>query len=346
MRKWWLQILIVAGILVAAMGLTRLRFDTDILSMLPPDMPEVRGLKDFLKVFDRDDEAVLVLQDLSGQERPLAEAAESLAAQLKKDGVVREARWQPRLRPGSDDPEDARQLSDLLAYLWLNGDPQQVREFAARLAPGTSEQTLKEALERISTADLGPDMVMQAHDPYGFLGHPAVTSLIESASSTGGGFLSQDGTAHLVFAEAPHSVSGYREAADWLKTLRQSISHWNGTEGGKGFTVTMTGQPVFSSEIGTAMEYDMNGTIGITLTLIAILFWWMQRRLTLLLGLTVILTLVFVVALGVAGWMYGQLSIIALSSAEILIGLATDYGLVICQEAKLAGHDRKALLHA
>ena len=76
------------------------------------------------------------------------------------------------------------------------------------------------------------------------------------------------------------------------------------------------------------------------------LFWWMQRRFSLLLGLTGILILVFAVALGVAGWLYGELSIMALSSIEILIGLAVDYGLVICQEAKVAGHDRKALLRA
>jgi len=346
MRKWWLQILIGVGILLAATGLTRLRFDTNILSMLPRDMPEVRGLDDFMKVFDRDDEAVLVIQDVSGEDRPLAAAAESLSKALEEDHVVREARWKPRLSLNSDNPDDGRQAAEILAYLWMNADPAEVKAFAARLAPGQSEATLKEAIEHISTADLGPDMVMQAHDPFGFLQHPAIASFVENMGSSGGGFLSPDGTAHLVFAEAPTPVSGYRQAADWLNTMRASIAKWNASEGGKNFKVTMTGQPVFSSEIGTAMDYDLSGTIGITLTLIAILFWWMQRRLSLLLGLTVILTLVFVVALGLAGWMYGELSIIALSSAEILIGLATDYGLVICQEAKLAGHDQKALLHA
>jgi predicted RND superfamily exporter protein len=346
MRKRWVYFILFVAIAAAALGLKRLRFDTDILSMLPQDMPEVRGLKDFMKVFDRDDEAVLVLQDSRGNNRPLAEAAASLSKQLEKDGVVKEARWRPRLRLDSENPQEGKDAADLLAYLWLNSDPEEVKAFAGKFAPGKSEAFLKEALERISTADLGADMVMQAHDPYGFLEHPAVTSMISSMSDGGGGFLSADGTAHLLFASAPHPVRGYREAAAWLKTLRASIGNWNATEEGRDFKVTMTGQPVFSSEIGTAMEYDLNGTIGITLTLIAILFWWMQRRLMLLAGLTVILTLVFIVALGIAGWMYGEISIIALSSAEILIGLATDYGLVICQEAKLAGHDQKALLHA
>ena len=106
----------------------------------------------------------------------------------------------------------------------------------------------------------------------------------------------------------------------------------------------LTGEPAFSSEIGVAMEYDLSGSISITLGLIGILFWWMQRRFSLLLGLVGVLVIVFAVALGIAGWLYGELSIMALSSIEILIGLAVDYGLVICQEAKVAGHDRKALL--
>jgi len=158
-------------------------------------------------------------------------------------------------------------------------------------------------------------------------------------------FESADGRAHLIFVDAPSHAHGYQAAGEWLDRIRASIATWQAGEG-KGLAVRMTGEPAFASEIGGAMEKDLSGSIGLTLGLIALLFWWMQRRLSLLAGLTVVLVLVFAVALGLAGWFYGKLSIMALSSAEILIGLATDYGLVICQEAKLVGHDRKALLRA
>jgi uncharacterized protein len=356
MRKWWLYGMLLAAVAVAAMGLSRLRFDTDILSMLPGELPEVKGLKAQHKAFARQDEAILLLE--SDGDHPPADAAKSLAAALEKDGVVKSARWQPRW---TADPEG---LSELLAYLWLNGDPAETRALASRLSPENSQSTFGTALEELATALSGQDLAMNAHDPFGFLAHPAVADVLAS-SGGGGGFASADGTSHLIFIDAPVEIPGYREAGAWLDRVRVSIANWQTAQDSatheaatdasspdprtlvpSPFKVSITGEPAFSSEIGMAMEKDMSGSIGITLTLIALLFWWMQRRLMLLHGLVITLCLVFAVALGVAGWIYGELSIMALASAEILIGLATDYGLVICQEAKSVGHDRRKLLRA
>ncbi len=363
MRKWWLYGMLLAAIAVAATGLSRLRFDTDILSMLPGELPEVKGLKAQHQAFARQDEAILLLET-DGEHSP-ADAAKSLAAALEKDGVVESARWQPRW---TADPEG---LSELLAYLWLNGDPAETRALASRLSPENSQATFDTALEELATSLSGQDLAMNAHDPFGFLAHPAVADVLAS-SGGGAGFASADGTSHLIFIDAPGEIPGYREAGAWLDQVRGSVAKWQ-EAGGRGqgtgdrmkvpdssisfpadsrlltpgsFRVSITGEPAFSSEIGMAMEKDMSGSIGITLTLIALLFWWMQRRLMLLHGLVITLCLVFAVALGVAGWIYGELSIMALASAEILIGLATDYGLVICQEAKSVGHDRTKLLRA
>jgi predicted RND superfamily exporter protein len=346
MRKWWLYGMLLAAIAVAATGLSRLRFDTDILSMLPGELPEVKGLKAQHQAFARQDEAILLLET-DGEHSP-ADAAKSLAAALEKDGVAKSARWQPRW---TADPEG---LSELLAYLWLNGDPAETRALASRLSPENSQGTFDTALENLATSLSGQDLAMNAHDPFGFLAHSAVADVLAS-SGGGAGFASADGTSHLIFIDAPGEIPGYREAGAWLDQVRASIANWQAAQDSatheadlrpSPFKVSITGEPAFSSEIGMAMEKDMSGSIGITLTLIALLFWWMQRRLMLLHGLVITLCMVFAVALGVAGWIYGELSIMALASAEILIGLATDYGLVICQEAKSVGHDRKKLLRA
>ena len=62
MRKWWLHLMLLAAVAVAAMGLSRLRFDTDILSMLPGELPEVKGLKAHHRAFAREDEAILLVE--------------------------------------------------------------------------------------------------------------------------------------------------------------------------------------------------------------------------------------------------------------------------------------------
>ncbi len=339
LRRMAVPFILVAAILFATFGLTRLRFDTDILSMLPGELPEVKGLKAYHDAFSRDDELILVIEGGEEDVGALSAAAESLGKSLEQQNLVKQARWKPRW---NEDPEG---IAELLAYVWLNGDPAVTRALAERLSPANSEATVKASLARVATSMEGMDMVMLANDPFGFLNHPVVQSLMGSSGQAGEAFESGDGRSHLLFVDAPAPMEGYREAEIWLGKLRTAVADWQKADG-SGLRVRFTGEPAFSSEIGTAMEKDLSGSIGITLGLIGLLFWWMQRRFSLLLGLTGILILVFAVALGVAGWLYGELSIMALSSIEILIGLSVDYGLVICQEAKVAGHDRKALLRA
>lgn len=336
LRRLAAPILLVLAILAASSGLLRLRFDTDILSMLPGGLPEVKGVKAFHDAFSRDDELILVIQGREDDAGTLAEAAESLGNSLEKQGLVKQARWKPRW---TEEPEG---IAELLAYVWLNGDPAVTSARIEALGPAASASTLKSAKERVATTLEGMDMVMLANDPFGFLGHPAIEAVMTNNGQGGEAFESGDGRTHLLFVAAREPMKSYREADAWMTSLRKAVTGWKATDG-KGLEVRFTGEPAFSSEIGTAMENDLSGSIGITLGLIGILFWWMQRRFSLLLGLVGILVIVFAVALGIAGWLYGELSIMALSSIEILIGLAVDYGLVICQEAKVAGHDRKAL---
>jgi uncharacterized protein len=335
-RRLAVPMILVVAILVASFGLTRLRFDTDILSMLPGELPEVKGLKAFHQAFSKNDELILVIDGSESAAGTLPDAAASLGKKFEADGVAKHARWKPRW---NEEPEG---IAELLAYLWLNGDPAVTQAWADQLAPAQSQATINEALAKIATSPEGLEMVMYAHDPFGFLNHPAVATFMTSSNQAGDGFESQDGRTQLLFVDAPAAVAGYREADAWLKKLRVSVSDWQKTAG-QGLRVRFTGEPAFSSEIGVAMENDLSGSISITLGLIGLLFWWMQRRFSLLLGLAGVLILVFAVALGIAGWLYGELSIMALCSVEILIGLAVDYGLVICQEAKVAGHDRTAL---
>jgi predicted RND superfamily exporter protein len=338
-RRIGIPLLLAGSVLAATLGLTRLSFDTDILSMMPGSLPEVRGLRAYQEAFSKDGELVAVIEGGEADEGSLPEAAETLGRLLVERGLVADARWQPRW---DQEPEA---MAEVLAYLWLNGKPEETQALVSKLSPVSAPTTLKEALGRVATSLEGLDMVKEAHDPFGFLAHPAVEELMEGSAGGGEAFESEDGRTHLLFLDAPQDVSGYAAAHEWIGTLRGAVDEWRKSDG-EGLTVRFTGEPAFASDIGTAMERDLGGSIGITLGLIGILFWWMQRRLSLLLGLTGMLVLIFGVALGVAGWVYGELSIIALSSMEILIGLSVDYGLVICQEAKVARHDGRVLRKA
>jgi predicted RND superfamily exporter protein len=334
-----MMVLLGFGVLAAALGITRLRFDPDILGMLPQEMPEVRGLKVFHQAFSKEDELVLLIEGGGEDEGLMAEKAQSLARKLVADGVAKQARWQPLWMDGGDG------MAELLAYLWLNGPQETARSQATAFAPQNAADTLEKALADVATAMEGEDLAMRAHDPFGFLRHPALEPLLAGAADGAAGYESPDGRGHLVMVDAPRPVPGYRNAGAWLDEVRAVISQWEKGEGA-GTQTHLTGESAFSSEIGGAMERDMRGTAGVTAGLIALLFWWMQRRLVLLGGLALVLGMTFAGALGLAGWIYGDLSIMAAGFAAILIGLAVDYGVLICQEAKVAGRGHATLWRA
>ena len=320
-------------LVVAVLGLGRLRMDPDVLGMLPADMPEVAGLKAYHEGFSPRDELIVLLD--AGQGLIEDDAVEDLAGRIEAAGLTAKVRWRP------DWLDQGPGMAELVAYLWLNGPPEPVAALGASLAPEHARATFDSAVEDVATAIEGVDLALRAHDPYGFLSHPSPELLVE-AGEGGGGFVSDDGHIRLVMVRAAHDVADYRSAVAWIGEVNSVVATWIEEQGG-GIEAHYTGEPAFAAEIGGAMERDMRGTAGITMALIGLLFWWMQRRLTLLAGLAGVLALSFVTTLGLGGWIFGELSLIAAGFAAILIGLVVDYGVLISQEAK-AGADRTASL--
>src|SRR5262245_30168735 len=119
---WLLCLLPVVG------GLTRLRFDVDVLNLLPADVPAVRGLKLYQQHFANARELILTVR---ATEAEAAEAsARSLAETLRRqETLVRDVAWQP---PWLERPVEA---AELVAFLWLNQPPEVFQQMAHRLAP-------------------------------------------------------------------------------------------------------------------------------------------------------------------------------------------------------------------
>jgi predicted exporter len=336
--KMWLAV----GMVVACLpGLARLRFDTDVTGILPQDLPEVKGLRVMQEEFSREGEVVILLEAEDEEDAVLLpELAEGLAGHLAAEGLARNTRWRPMW-----EGDEAAEAAEWIAWLWLNGDPAENARWAERFADGAVDGALADALAAVASAPEGAAMVMRANDPFGLLRHPSVRYLEGLAGD--GGFEGEDGLSHLILLEAPGEVAGYREAGAWMDALRGATDGWLGKHAdGVRVGAKFTGGPAFAAEIGRAMERDMRGTALLTMGLVGVLFWWMQRRLRLLAGLVVMLALVFATTLGFAGWVLGELSVMTAGFAAILIGLAVDYGVLICQEAKDAPGDVVALRRA
>src|ERR1044071_9572356 len=112
-RPWpWLLIFIPI-----ALGLARLRFNVEVLDLLPADVPAVQGLKIYQLNFAHAGELIITVS-APGAER--AEAAARLIAETvaKHTGLASSITWQP---PWLQHPD---QTAELIAYLWLNQPPE------------------------------------------------------------------------------------------------------------------------------------------------------------------------------------------------------------------------------
>ncbi len=315
-----LQFFIIIGALlvVSIIGLRRLSFATDILEILPTGIPEVEALQVFREYFDDDHRVILLLRhDDEVFEEDAAELADFLKEKLP------EARIQYH-RPGFEDNPESFARS--LATMWADADPKEVSQFTKRLADQEElASLLAETKDKVALSLDQGEATMAAYDPLGFLNHPAVTQLQGSEFN----YQSEDGKLWLVMIANSELGLEYRDHAKWVDRIREATSEWEE----EGFSHALTGGPVFSSEIGAGMEKDMSGTITITSIIVGLLFLLTQRSPIQLLVLGGILGLVFLVTLGLAGWIFGTLNLVSVGFAAILLGLVIDYGVVIARES-------------
>jgi predicted RND superfamily exporter protein len=324
LKRWWWVLLLAA----IAAGAWRLRFDLEILDLLPPDEPAVQGLKLYQKHFTNARELVVAVRasDADKAEQFTGALAEKLRAQTN---LVSGVTWQP---PWLEQPG---QLAEILACLWINQPPADFAALTNRLAPGNIGAVLAETREALATSLSPTDIARRAFDPFNLLELPALTNVSGLSMDQGQKmFVSADGTFRLLFVQAQPELGGYRECTRWLQAIQAAVK--NVQAGDTNFTdvkIHFTGRPVFVSEIAGQMQHDLIGSVTGTAMVIAVLFWLTHRRWLPLLWLLTLLLLILAATLALGGLILGTISIVSMGFAAILLGLAVDYAVVHYQEA-------------
>ncbi len=332
LKRWWWALLAVA----VCLGVWRLRFDLDILDLLPPDEPTVQGLKLYQQHFANARELIIALR------APTADQAEQLTGALadrlrQQTNLVAEVTWQA---PWMEHPE---QLGELLGWLWFNQPPESFGSLTNRLAPGQLKSALERTKEALATSMSPMDLARREFDPFDLLTMPALTNL---ASFSGGQsrqmFASPDGKFRLLYVESAVDLGSYRSCERWLKSIHAVVDSQlnanagpqdNGAPATNGVVARYTGRPVFVEEIATSMQRDMSHSVGATSIIIALLFWLTHRRWRPMLWLLALLMLILGATLALGGLVLGTVSVVSLGFAAVLLGLAVDYAVVHYQEA-------------
>jgi uncharacterized protein len=319
-RWWWLLLLVPI-----AAGVARLRFDVEVLDLLPENVRAVAGLKLYQQHFTNARELIVTVQAADAD--AAKSAAQAIAGKLRvATNLVSDVTWQP---PWQEHPE---QTAELIAYLWLNQPPLVFNGLAARLAETNLATVLAATRDQLATTLSPMDLAQSGYDPFGFTHLPE--NLTGAATGLGQGdqiFASADGTFRIVFVKARGELAGYRECTDWLDAVKKSASV--ALPVGDKVKISYTGRPAFVAEISTSMKRDIIQSVGGTAAAIAILFWLAHRRWRPLLWLLTLLAVILASTLALGGLIFGTVSVISMGFAAILLGLAVDYAVVHYQEA-------------
>ncbi len=332
-RRRWILFLLIA---LAGIGVWRLRFDVEVLNLLPRDLPEVQGLAIYNEHFANARELILSVQ----AETPAqAEAgARAIAERLLRDtGQVAEVHWQP---PWREHPEQA---AEMLAHTWVNQPPEKFQLLLDRLQAGPLESELRSARTRLTTTFSPEEFARLGFDPLGLTQLPGRTA---GGMQFGRGdemFASEDGTFRLVFVQATDDLADYRECASWFQAIQACVEQMaDRTTALDGVTVRFTGRPAFVSEISGGMQSDMTGSVIGTALIVAGLFWGAHRRFKPMAWLMFLMATAIGLTLALGGLLYGPLNVISVGFAAILLGLVADYGVVLYQEWGEHGMDGQA----
>lgn len=317
---------LLAGVL--ALGLARLRFNVEVLDLLPERLPAVKGLKLYNQNFASARELLITVQ--ASDAEATEHAARSLAEALRlQTDLVASVTWQP---PWLEQPGDA---AEWFAYLWFNQPPASFGTLTNRLLGDGVAAALAAARQRLATSLSLEDLGRLGFDPLELTRLPAGPGEATLGAGTDQDhFASPDGTFRVVFVQARSDLANYRQCLRWWEAIQAAVEARRATHGiAEHVVLAYSGRPAFVAEISRGMERDITGSVAGTGLVIALLFWWAHRQLRPLLWLLTLLVLVLVATVAAGALLFGTLSVVSAGFAAIMLGLAVDYGLVLHQEA-------------
>ncbi len=323
MRPALIPMALMAVLLIALLTLPRIDIDTDVFNLLPAESREVQALQLYQRHFASAQDLLISLR--AGNADQARVLAEQLAGDLVMHDLATRVLWQA---PSLDPAERAR----MAAFLWINQDPQALLGLAQRLAPDQLDATLDESLQNLATSIDAIELARISQDPYGL--SRSIDQAFGSEDNTAGQFRSDSGEFRLLVAQPPAFViADPDQARVWASHLGDYLGAWKDEQAERRSSeIKLTGHLAFVAESGEGLLREIQSAGLATLLFIGALFWIMHRSWIPMFRLLGLLLLVLAVSVTIGHWILGQLNVVSLGFAAILLGIAADYGMIVHQE--------------
>jgi predicted RND superfamily exporter protein len=304
--------------IAAALSLTRLHLDIDVLTMLPRGTPAFDDFKSFVGEFGQLNELFLLVDGGSAADRQ--RFADALAPRLTAAATVAEVH-------ARIDPEQV--LDGVLGAYVFNYIPADAYDaIAERLTPAAIDAQV-EADRAILAAPFDLTAARQvAADPLGFR-RLAAAPLAESYAGTAprlenGYFTAIDGTALLMFVRPTGTAFDTAFGARLLADVDQAIAATRAATGIAGVRVRPTGSYVIALEDAATFKRDIARYTVLALVGVLAVFYLGYGNLRVLPFVTYPLIVTTLVAFALSLVLYDQLNALSISFAAILYGLSID----------------------
>ena len=325
---------LLPAILFAAtiLGLSRIRLDSNVLDLLPPELAQVRGLKAFLEHFGLPRELIIAIETSDAATTEALSASLEASLRDSPDCIVRAA------PPWNAHPE---QLAEVAAHFLLNQPPDHFRETLRKLEPGSAAATAAETIDRLASTMAPEEIAILGYDPLGLLADLPPSSAPDMADRE---FVSADGKTRLLYVTPAINDSSNRPPPGWVESITSRITDWQQMHPDRqNATVGWTGEPAFVHEISTAMSGDMRLSSLCSLAFAALIFLCAYRSVRPLGRMFLYVICSFTVALGLTALVFPGLSIISVGFAAILVGITVDYGFLLYQRRLASNHTAETL---
>src|SRR6184192_1165871 len=319
----WSVVLLIAlisvGILVAF-----LRFDTEVLNLLPRGFDSVEGLKIYNSEFAQTRELTFALlcqpEDVDKLEEFAPKFVEKLRAQP----------WCDRVLAGSpmETPDGVRDLQRIALPLLLNLEPEDFDHAISLLRPQKIQERLAQLRREIESGSPRPEIELTL-DPLGLITPSLKPFAGNAAMETDQPLTSPDSTMR-VFPMVTNQPS--ISAFDCQKLMKQvnvfRTSALEGWDGGK-LEVLITGRSAYVAEISLSMRHDIVATVLSSIALVGAVFFIGFRRWLPLLVMGFALLLCCLIGLAAGLLIFHRLNMVTVGFCAILVGLGVDFAILI-----------------
>lgn len=318
---------LVAGLVLACAATIAfaLRFNSDVLDMLPGEFDSVQALKISDREFTNARQLTFALCD-DAHALDLDDLAAQFSDALKKEP------WAVRVTSASplDSPDGIAHLQKHLAVpLLLNLDPTAFSAAIKALEPARMAARLHELRGKMETMSMA-EMKLN-FDALGLV-QEAMKPLAGSFANgdEGQGFTSPDGTMHLVFVETNQPDIGPRACQVLMRRVDDFIARFLASlDPAARPRILVTGRTAYVDQISRAMHFDILTTLGGSILLVSAVFYFGFRRFWPLVALMNVLLLCCVAAIALGGLIFHELNLITVGLCSILVGLGVDFGMLL-----------------